>query len=151
MAGRGAQHSGRLVATALGCYPPGWRRRHAEEAAELAALLIRDGTPAGVVAGSYLAGAARAWLTPPPGRVSALACALLAASALLGTCAGLWSSAGPARAASTSTSTSTSAGARPAGTSPARWHSQPAPVPCLEMTTGYPQPTLPGGGHGPLC
>ena len=150
MAGQGTERAaGRLVAAALSCYPPAWQRRHGEEAAELAALLIRDGSPAGAVAGSYLAGAARAWLTPPPGRLSALACALLAAAALLGTCAGLWSSAGPARAASTSTSTSTSA--RPAGTSPARWHSQHAPVPCLERAAGYPQPALPGGGHGPLC
>ena len=58
----------RLVETVLRCYPARWRRRHGEEAAELAALLIRDGTPAGSVAWSYLAGAAREWLTPRPGR-----------------------------------------------------------------------------------
>ncbi len=40
----------RLVETVLRCYPARWRRRHGEEAAELAALLIRDGTPAGSVA-----------------------------------------------------------------------------------------------------
>src|ERR1700759_5459825 len=92
----------RLVETALRCYPARWRRRHADEAAELAALLIRDGTPAGSIAWSYLAGAARAWLTPPPGRhLSAVACALLAGACLLGVSAGLLASAGPARAAST--------------------------------------------------
>ena len=58
----------RLVETVLRCYPARWRRRHGEEAAELAALLIRDGTPAVSVAWSYLAGAAREWLTPRPGR-----------------------------------------------------------------------------------
>src|SRR5580693_8687867 len=79
------------------------RRRHGEEAAELAALLIRDGTPAGAVAWSYLAGAAREWLTPRPGRhLTAVACALLVAACSLGAVTGLLASAGPARAASTS-------------------------------------------------
>jgi hypothetical protein len=36
---------GRLVDAALRCYPARWRRRHADEAAELAVLLVRDGTP----------------------------------------------------------------------------------------------------------
>jgi hypothetical protein len=58
----------RLVHAVLRCYPARWRRRHGEEAAELAALLIRDGTPAGSIACSYLAGAAREWLTPGHGR-----------------------------------------------------------------------------------
>jgi hypothetical protein len=58
----------RLVEAVLRCYPARWRRRHGSEAAELAALLIRDGTPAGSIAWSYLAGAAREWLTPRPGR-----------------------------------------------------------------------------------
>jgi hypothetical protein len=80
----------RLVQAALRCYPARWQRRHADEAAELAALLIRDGTPAGSIAWSYLAGAARAWLTPRPGRhLSAMACALLATACLLGVSAGL--------------------------------------------------------------
>jgi hypothetical protein len=48
----------RLVKTVLRCYPARWRRRHGDEAAELAALLIGDGTPAVSVAWSYLAGAA---------------------------------------------------------------------------------------------
>ena len=89
----------RLVETALRCYPARWRRRHGEEAAELAALLIRDGTPAGSVAWSYLAGAAREWLTPRPGRrLTAVACALLVAACSLGVSAGLLASAAPARA-----------------------------------------------------
>ena len=74
----------RLVETALRCYPARWRRRHGEEAAELAALLIRDGTPAGSVAWSYLAAAARERLTPRPGRhLTAVACALLVAACSL--------------------------------------------------------------------
>ena len=46
---------GRLVDAALRCYPARWRRHHADEAAELAALLIADGTPAASIAWSYLA------------------------------------------------------------------------------------------------
>jgi hypothetical protein len=128
----------RLVQAALRCYPARWRRRHGDEAAELAALLIRDGTPAGSVAWSYLAGAARAWLTPRPGRrLSALACALLAAACSLGVSAGLLASAGPARAAGPSQ-------ARP----PA--HCRPGsaePVPAL----GRPQVITWVAGHGRSC
>jgi hypothetical protein len=103
----------RLVHTVLRCYPARWRRRHGDEAAELAALLIRDGAPAAAVAGSYLAGAGREWLTPRPGRrVSAVACALLVAAGALGVSTGLLASAGPARAASTSRA-STSRARRP--------------------------------------
>jgi hypothetical protein len=93
---------GRLVAAALRCYPPRWRRRHADEAAELAALLIRDGTPAALIAWSYLVGAAREWLTPPPGRsVSRVAAALLAAICLLGFSAALVAETTPANAGTT--------------------------------------------------
>jgi hypothetical protein len=93
----------RLVQAALRCYPARWRRRHGEEAAQLAALLIRDGTPASSIAWSYLAGAARAWLTPRSGRrLSTVACALLVAAGSLGVSAGLLASTVPARAASTS-------------------------------------------------
>ena len=92
-----------LMRAVLRCYPARWRRRHGDEAAELAALLISDGTPAGSIAWSYLAGAAREWLTPRPGRrLSAVLCALLAAACLLGVSAGLLASTAPARAASTS-------------------------------------------------
>jgi hypothetical protein len=132
----------RLVETALRCYPARWRRRHGDEAAELAALLIRDGAPAGSIACSYLAGAARAWLTPPPGRhLTAVACALLAAACLLGVSAGLLASAGPARAASTSH---------------ARGRAQcqsgsPPPVPGLIPATGPPRLIIPGAGHARSC
>ena len=57
-----------LVGTALRCYPRQWRTRHGEEAAEVAVLLMRDGTPARSIAWSYLKGAARERLTPRPGR-----------------------------------------------------------------------------------
>ena len=90
----------RTVQAVLRCYPARWRRRHGDEAAELAALLIRDGTPAGSIAWSYLAGAVREWLTPPPGRrLSTAACALLVAACSLGASAALLASAAPAKAA----------------------------------------------------
>jgi hypothetical protein len=128
----------RLVQAALRCYPARWQRRHADEAAELAALLIRDGTPAGSIAWSYLAGAARAWLTPRPGRhLSAMACALLATACLLGVSAGLLASAGPARAGSTS-QPRPHARCRPG---PA----EPVPVP------GRPPVIIRGAGHDRSC
>ncbi|HEY2281642.1 MAG TPA: hypothetical protein VGI00_25055 [Streptosporangiaceae bacterium] len=100
----------RLVGTVLRCYPARWRRRHGEEAAELAALLIGDGTPAVSIAGSYLAGAVREWLTPRPGRrLTAAACALLVAACSVGVSTGLLASAAPARAASTAQAHRTSA------------------------------------------
>jgi hypothetical protein len=93
----------RLVETVLRCYPARWRRRHGDEAAELAALLMGDGTPVRSIAWSYLAGAAREWVTPRPGRrLSTVACALLAAGTLLGVSGGLLASTVPAKAASTS-------------------------------------------------
>ena len=98
---------GRLVDAALRCYPARWRRRHADEAAELAALLIRDGNPAASIAWSYLAGAAREWLAPRPGRsLSTVAAALLAAACLLGFSAALVAGTAPARAAGTTQSPS---------------------------------------------
>jgi len=91
-----------LVRAALGCYPADWRRRHGHEAADLAALLIQDGTPAGSVACSYLAGAARERLVPRPGRrLSTVAYALLVAACLLSVSMGLLARTAPARAAST--------------------------------------------------
>jgi len=90
-----------LVAIALRCYPARWRHRHGDEAAELAALLIGDGTPAWSIACSYLAGAARAWLTPRSGRrFSAAAVALAITVCSVSVSAGLVASAAPARAAS---------------------------------------------------
>lgn len=98
---------GRLVDAALRCYPARWRRRHGAEAAELAALLIADGTPAASVAWSYLTGAAREWLAPRSGRpLSTVAAALLAATCLLGLSAALIAESAPARAAGTTQSPS---------------------------------------------
>jgi hypothetical protein len=132
----------RLVETVLRCYPARWRRRHGEEAAELATLLIRDGTPAVSVAWSYLAGAAREWLTPRPGRyLTAVACALLIAACSLGVSAGLLASAAPARAASTS----------PA---PAHVHCRPGspePVPGVIPAMSRPQVIIWEAGHGRSC
>jgi hypothetical protein len=131
----------RLVETVLRCYPARWRRRHGDEAAELAALLINDGTPAASIAWSYLAGAARAWLTPRPGqRLSTAACGLLVAACCLGVSGGLLASAAPARAA----------------TSQARGlaHCQagsPELVPGAIRPTGHPQVVIRKAGHGRSC
>jgi hypothetical protein len=93
---------GRLVDAVLRCYPARWRRRHGDEAAELAALLIRDGTPATSIAWSYLVSAAREWLAPRPGRsLSTVAAALLAVACLLGFSAALVAETAPARAGTT--------------------------------------------------
>jgi hypothetical protein len=137
-----APRTARLVGTVLRCYPARWRRRHGEEAAELATLLIRDGTPAVSVAWSYLAGAAREWLTPRPGRyLTAVACALLVAACSLGVSAGLLASAAPARAASTSQA-------------PARSHCRPGspePVPGVTPAMSRPQVIIWDTGHGRSC
>jgi hypothetical protein len=132
----------RVVGTVLRCYPARWRRRHGEEAAELAALLIRDGTPAGSIAWSYLAGAAREWLTPRPvRRLSTVACALLVAACSLGVSAGLLASAAPARAASTSQA-------------PGRAHCRPGPpepVRGVIPAMSHPQMIIWEAGHGRSC
>ena len=132
----------RLVGTVLRCYPARWQRRHGAEAAELASLLISDGTPAGSIAWSYLAGAAREWLTPRPGRrLSAVACALLVAVCSLSVSAGLLASARPARAASTSQA-HPRARCRPGS---------PAPVLGVLPATDRPQMMIRVGGHGRSC
>jgi hypothetical protein len=137
----------RLVETALRCYPARWRRRHGEEAAELAVLLIRDGTPAVSIARSYLAGAAREWLTPRPGRrLSTVACALLVAACSLGVSAGLMAPAAPARAAP----------ARAASTGQARtsahcWPGPPMPVPGVSPAMGRPRVISWEAVHGRSC
>ena len=119
--------AGRLAGAALRCYPARWRRRHAGEAAELAALLIADGTPAASVAWSYLAGAARAWLTPRAGRsLSPVAAMLLAAACLLGFSAALAAGTGPAKAGTT----------------------QP---PSGHVTRCQPRPGSPGTAHARAC
>ena len=89
----------RLVQTALHCYPERWRNRHGEEAAELARLLIRDGTPAGSIAWSYFKGAASTRLVPPPRRRAGAAVgALLAVAGSLGVSLALLSPSAPANA-----------------------------------------------------
>ena len=91
----------RLVESALRCYPQRWRSRHGDEAAEIATLLIRDGTPAHSVAWSYLMGAARTRLViRPRRRLGAAVGALLLAAGSLGVPLALLSSPAPANAAS---------------------------------------------------
>ena len=91
----------RLVESALRCYPQRWRSRHGDEAAEIATLLIRDGTPAHSVAWSYLMGAARTRLAiRPRRRLGAAVGALLLAAGSLGVPLALLSSPAPANAAS---------------------------------------------------
>jgi hypothetical protein len=137
-----ADRATRLIETMLRCYPARWRHRHGEEAAELAALLMRDGTPAGSVAWSYLAGAAREWLTPRPGRhLTAVACALLVAACSVTVSTGLLAPAAPARAASTSQARG-------------RVHCRPGSpeaVPGVTPATGRPQMFIWAAGHGRSC
>jgi hypothetical protein len=126
-----------LIEIVLRCYPASWRRRHGEEAAELAALLITDGTPAGSIAVSYLAGAAREWLTPRPGRrLSTAACALLVAVCSLSASAGLLASAQPVRAASTTQQRG-------------RAHCQPGSL--GSVLVSRPQLIIGEAGHGRSC
>jgi hypothetical protein len=91
----------RLVESALRCYPQRWRSRHGDEAAEIAGLLITDGTPAHSVAWSYLVGAVRMRLViRSRRRLGAAAGALLLAAGSLGVPLALLSSSAPANAAS---------------------------------------------------
>jgi hypothetical protein len=127
---------GTLAGAALRCYPARWRRRHGDEAAELAALLIADGTPAASVAWSYLAGAAREWLAPRPGRsLSTLAAALLAAACLLGFSAALVAQSAPAKAAGTTQAPSGPASPKVDPAPPSASSSSPHQVsPCGQAT-----------------
>ena len=137
-----APRAARLVETVLRCYPARWRRRHGEEAAELAALLMRDGTPAGSIAWNYLIGAARAWLTPRPGRrLSTVACALLVAAGSLAVSAGLLPTTTPARAAIAS---------RPHGPAHCR-PGPPEPGPGMISALGRPQVIIQEAGHVRSC
>jgi hypothetical protein len=136
------RRAARLVEIALRCYPARWRRRHGHEAAELAGLLLRDGTPAGSIACSYLAGAAREWLTPDPGRrLATVACALLVAVGALGVSAGLLASTVPARAASTGP---------PRGHAPCR-PARGRPVPGVFPAAGRPPAIIGEAGHDRSC
>ena len=95
MAGPGSE---RLVRNALRCYPERWRSRHGEEAAELAMLLMRDGTPARSIAWSYFKGAARTRLVQPRRRLRVAVGALVAAACSLGVSLALLTSSAPANA-----------------------------------------------------
>ena len=91
----------RLVESALHCYPQRWRNRHGDEAAEIATLLIQDGTPEWSVAWSYLMGAARAQLLiESRRRLGAAVGALLLAAGSMGVTLALLSAPAPANAAS---------------------------------------------------
>jgi len=93
------RRSMRLVEAALRCYPRRWRGRHGDEAAEIASLLLRDGTPAPSIAWSYLMGAARARLViEPRRRLGAAAGALLLAAGSLGVPLAMLSSSAAANA-----------------------------------------------------
>ena len=94
----GSREAG-LVGAVLRCYSRQWRRRHGTEAAEVAALLMRDGVPARSIAWSYLRGAARERLTPRPEHRLAAAAGLLAAASSLAVTLGLLSASVPASAA----------------------------------------------------
>ncbi len=140
---------GGLVGAALRCYPARWRRRHADEAAELAALLIRDGNPAASIAWSYLAGAAREWLTPPPGRsLSTVAAALLTVTCLLGFSAALVAETAPARAASTTQSRSGPIAPKVKPAPPSAGPSSPRQfTPCRPVLPRHVTGAIPGAGH----
>jgi hypothetical protein len=113
----------RLVESALRCYPRRWRSRHGDEAAEIASLLIRDGTPARSIAWSYLVGAARARLVAGPRRRLGVAVgALLLAVGSLGVPLALLSSSAPANAASVTHSRTS----RPRPADPRHGGSRPA-------------------------
>ena len=155
---------GRLVGASLRCYPARWRRRHGEEAAELAALLIRDGAPATSIAWSYLIGAVREWLAPRPGRpLSAAAAALVAATCLIGFSAALLAGTVPAKAAPQSPLPSPSSPVhpkvKPSPPGPAP-DSPPQVTPCpglIGQATGtalpatHSQPSTEGIAHARSC
>jgi hypothetical protein len=147
----------RLIDRALRCYPARWRRRHGQEAAELAALLIEDGTPAASIALSYLAGAARERLTPRPGpRLTAIACALLVLAGSLGASAGLLVSAAPARAAPARAAPARAASTRAASAGQPRGRPQCRPTPAAQVpsvTTALDRTQLIiwEAGHGRTC
>ena len=141
-----------MVDAALRCYPDRWRRRHADEAAELAALLIRDGSPAASIAWSYLVGAAREWLTPRPGQsLSTVAAALLAATCLLGFSAALVAETAPAKAAGTTQSPSGPVPPKIKPAPPSADSSSPLQfIPCRPVPPGHVTGAIPAAGHGHL-
>ena len=122
----------RLVESALRCYPQRWRSRHGDEAAEIASLLIRDGTPAHAIAWSYLIGAARTRLViEPRRRLGAVVGAVLLAVGSLSVPLALLSSSAPANAASVPhSSTAHSRTAHPRSADPRYGQERGAPDRC---------------------
>jgi hypothetical protein len=147
---------GRLVAAVLRCYPARWRSRHGDEAAELAELLIRDGTPARTVALSYLGGAARERLA---GRVSRrVAAALIVAAGSLGAPLTLLSAGPAAGAAHVSRAPASRTGTRTArpGTRGERCTARPSRASGARPAAarpGVPRAAISGTGrrHGQGC
>jgi hypothetical protein len=144
--------AGMLVGAALRCYPARWRRRHGDEAAELATLLIADGTRAASIAWSYLAGAAREWLAPRPGRsLSTVAAALLAAACLLGSSAALVAESAPAKAAGTAQSPSGPVPSKIKPAAPGAGSSSPHQfTPCRPVLPRHVTGAVPAAGHPQL-
>ncbi len=140
----------RVVRIVLRCYPRLWRQRHGDEAAELAALLMRDGIPARSIAWSYTRGAARERLTPRPGRrLAAAATILLTAAGLVGGPLALLSATAPASAASATrahVSHRDNAAAHPQP----RWHCA-APLGEKAPKAARPAGLAPAHGHDERC
>ena len=148
----------RLVQTALRCYPERWRNRHGEEAAELAGLLIRDGTPARSIAWSYFKGAASTRLVPPPRRRAGAAVgALLAVAGSLGLSLALLSSSAPANAVTGPCSgVARSAGTASRGLTPDSRHhvegtARSSSSISIRVTTEKPATSSAMGGHDQRC
>ena len=147
---------GRLVAAVLRCYPARWRSRHGDEAAELAELMIRDGTPARAVALSYLCGAARERLTGRPSR--RVAAALIVAAGSLGAPLTLLSAGPAAGAAHVSRAPASRTGTRTAqpGTHGERCTARPGRASGARPAAarpGVPRAAISGTGrrHGQVC
>jgi hypothetical protein len=147
---------GRLVAAVLRCYPARWRSRHGDEAAELAELLIRDGTPARAVALSYLGGAARERLAGRPSR--RVAAALIVAAGSLGAPLTLLSAGPAAGAAHVSRAPASRTGTRTArpGTRGERCTARPSRASGARPAAarpGVPRAAISGTGrrHGQGC
>jgi hypothetical protein len=147
---------GRLVAAVLRCYPARWRSRHGNEAAELAELLIRDGTPARAVALSYLGGAARERLAGRPSR--RVAAALIVVAGSLGAPLTLLSAGPAAGAAHVSRAPASRTGTRtaPPGTPGERCTARPDRASGARPAAarpGVPRAAISGTGrrHGQVC
>lgn len=90
-----------LIDFAIRCYPSSWRRRHGDEANEIAVALVADGISVWSIVWSYLSGAvvARCTMTPTR-RLGAILASTVLAGSLIGMPSVLAaSSSSPARAA----------------------------------------------------